>query len=145
MYKDKHLIINILIALWELPQILIGLIILAIFHNKTTYTNPCNHISVWNINAHGAFGTACFSLGPIIVTCNDKVAERTLRHETGHSYDGIRFGLLYFFIVAIPSVFLFWYKRIFSKSQEWYLQRWPEVSAEKRGMTTINIETIKNE
>ncbi len=138
MYKDKHLIINILIALWELPQILIGLIILAIFHNKTTYTNPCNHISVWNINAHGAFGTACFSLGPIIVTCNDKVAERTLRHETGHSKQSVILGMFYLIAVAIPSVFLFQYKKLFKKSQEFYLSSYPENWAEKLGGNITN-------
>ena len=142
MFKGKTWL-NILLVVWQLPQILIGLVMLAIFHNKTTYTNPYSNITVWNINAHHAFGNACFSLGPIIVTCSDRVEDRILRHETGHSYDGCRFGLLYLFVVAIPSVFLFWYKKIFKKSQEWYLSHWPEVSAQKLGF--VDVEKEKEE
>ena len=109
---------------------------LLIFRNKTEYTNPYNGITVWNINSHGAFGTACFSTGPIIVTCSDKVEEDTLKHETGHSQDSCKWGVLYLFVIAIPSVFLFWYKKIFHKSQEFYLSHFPENMAERNGMTS---------
>lgn len=136
MYKDKPLIINILLAIWQLPQIILGLLMLLIFRNKTTYTNPYNHITVWNINSGRMFGTACFSTGPIIVTC-DGASERTLRHETGHSYDSIRFGFFYHFIVSIPSICLFWFKKIKHKDSAWYYSHFPENRAEKYGYTTL--------
>ena len=78
MYKDKPLIINILLVIWQLPQIIIGLIMLLIFRNKTTYTNPYNHITVWNISSGKTFGTACFSTGPIIVTCDGANEEEAI-------------------------------------------------------------------
>ena len=136
MYKDKNIAINILLAIWQLPQIIIGLIMLLIFRNKTTYTNPYNHITVWNINSGKVFGRACFSTGPIIVTC-DGVSERTLRHETGHSYDSTLFGPLFHIIVSIPSICLFWYRKIKKKDFDWYYSHFPENRAEKYGYTTL--------
>lgn len=134
MYKGKTLL-NIVLAIWQLPQILLGLVMLLIFRNKTEYTNPYNGITVWNINSHGAFGTACFSTGPIIVTCSDKVDEDTLKHETGHSLSSIRTGLFYHIVISLPSVCLFWYRRITKKDMDFYYSHFPENLAEKHGMT----------
>lgn len=141
MYKDKPLILNILLGIWQLPQILVGLVMLAIFRNKTSYTNPHNHITVWNINCHHAFGTACFSTGPFIITCDDYVEDEILRHETGHSLSSIRTGWFYHIIVSIPSVCLFWYKRRKKKDQKWYYSHYPENWANKAG----GVDTSKYE
>lgn len=134
MYKDKPIILNILLAIWQLPQILIGLIFLAIFHNFTVYTNPVSGITVWNINTGKSFGTACFSTGPIILTC-DNVREVTLRHETGHSKQSIYLGPLFHIVVSLPSICLFWYRRIKKKDSTWYYAHYPENWAEKLGGT----------
>ena len=134
MLHNKNIGINILLAIWQIPQIIIGLIMLLIFRNKTTYTNPYNHITVWNINSGRTFGSACFSTGPIIITC-DGASENTLKHETGHSMQSIYLGPLFHIIVSIPSVIRFWVRRLFNKSHEWYLSGWPESSAEKLGHT----------
>ena len=134
MYKGKYFL-NVLLVLWQLPQIIIGLIMLAIFHNKTTYTNPNNGITVWNINCNHAFGDACFSTGPIIITCRKDVDEDTLKHETGHSVSSTRTGLFYHIVISIPSICLYWYKKIKKKDQDFYYSHFPENLAEKHGMT----------
>ena len=134
MYKDKPLIINIFLAIWQLPQIIIGLIMLLIFRNKTTYTNPYNHITVWNINSGRTFGSACFSTGPIIVTC-DGASEDTRKHETGHSLSSIKLGWFYHIIISIPSICFFWYRKIKKKDMDWYYSCWTEEAAERNGMT----------
>lgn len=144
MFKGK-IWLNILLVVWQLPQILIGLVMLAIFHNKTTYTNPYSNITVWNINAHHAFGNACFSLGPIIVTCSDRVEEDTPKHETGHSLSSVRTGWFYFLIISIPSIFFFWYRRIKKKDMNWYYSKcWTERIAERNGMTDRYKSKIEN-
>ena len=135
MYKDKPLFVKILLVIWQLPQLLIGLIMLAIFHNKTVYTNSENKVSVWNVNTHHAFGNACFSLGPIIFTCNNKVEEDTIKHETGHSLQSIRLSWLYLIVIPIPSICLFWYRRIMKKDMNFYYGHFPENWAEKLGQT----------
>ena len=134
MYKDKNIVIKILLVIWQLPQVLLGLLFLLFFRNKTTYTNPYSGITVWNICSGKLFGTACFSTGPIIVTC-EGASEETLKHETGHSYDSIRFGFLYHLIISIPSICLFWYRRIAKKDMTFYYDHYPETLAEKNGMT----------
>lgn len=131
MYKEKFLL-NIVLFIWQLPQIIIGLLMLAMFRNKTEYTNPYNGITVWNINSGKTFGTACFSTGPIIITC-DGVSEKTLRHETGHSVQSIYFGWLFHVVISIPSICRFWYKKIFHKSQVWYHLGYPEFWADQLG------------
>lgn len=133
MYKDKSKLINALLAIWQLPQILLGIICLCIFRNKEEYTNPYNHITVWKISSKGLFGNACFSTGPIIVVCSKDVSENTLRHETGHSKQSIYLGWLFHIIISIPSVCRFWYRRIFNKSQEWYHSGYPENWADNLG------------
>lgn len=129
-------LLSIVLVIWQLPQVIIGLIFLAIFRNKTTYTNSYSHITVWNINSGKAFGTACFSTGPIIVTC-DGAQDKTIRHETGHSHDSLLLGPLYHIIISIPSICLFWYKRIKQKDSEWYYSHFPENRAEKYGYTKL--------
>lgn len=134
MYKGKPFL-NVLLVLWQLPQIIIGLIMLAIFRNKTTYTNPNNGVTVWNINCNHAFGNACFSTGPMIITCCKDVDEDTLKHETGHSAQSLRLSWLYHIIISIPSICLYWYRRIKKKDKEWYYDHFPENWCEKLAMT----------
>lgn len=119
MLKDKNIFIKILLVLWQLPQVILGLIFLLIFRNKTTYTNERNGITVWNICSGRTFGSACFSTGPIIVTC-EGASERTLRHETGHSKQSVMLSWLFHIVISIPSICRFWIRRIFNKSMEWY-------------------------
>lgn len=143
MYKGKTLL-NVLLFVWQLPQVLLGLVMLAIFRNHKEYTNPYNGITVWNINAHGAFGAACFSTGPFIVTCNDRVSDNILRHETGHSAQSLRLSWLYHIIISIPSVCLFWYRRLKKKDMDFYYSHFPENWAEKLGKTDRYLEKIGN-
>lgn len=144
MYKDKPLILNILLGIWQLPQILVGLVMLALFRNKTSYTNPHNHITVWNINCHRAFGTACFSTGPFIITCDDYVDDEILRHESGHSLSSIRTGWFYHIIISIPSLYFFWYRRVKNKDMNWYYSCWTENAAERNGMTNRYKSKLEN-
>ena len=133
--KFLTVLLCIILTLWQLPQVILGFIMLLVFRNKTTYTNPYNHITVWNINCYHAFGNACFSTGPFIITCNDKVSEEIFKHESGHSLSSIRTGWFYFIIISIPSIYFFWYRKIKNKDMDWYYSCWTEKAAERNGMT----------
>jgi len=135
-FKNKWLMffVNFLLFPWLILQWLPGLIGLAIFHNCELYVNKDAGIRVIKVNKGYFIGGACFSCGPIIfVTPN--CTENIIKHETGHSVQSLMFGLLFHFIVSIPSVIRFWIRRLGNKSQEWYLSGWPESSAEKLGHT----------
>ena len=132
MLVGKSKIINFLLCVWQLPQIIVGLLMLIIFRNKVCYVNKRNGVFVWRISHGGLFGRACFSTGPFIITV-DSPSDDLLLHETGHSLQSIYLGLLYHIVVSIPSICLFWYRRIKKKDLEWYHSCWPESWADKCG------------
>ena len=126
-FKSKVLtiIVNVLLGVWQLLCWLPGIIGLAIFHNYEIYKNKEAGIMVIKVNKGNFIGGACFSCGPIIfVTPN--CDENILKHETGHSVQSLIFGPLFHFIVSIPSVILFWIRRIKHKDAIWYHSHWPE-------------------
>lgn len=123
--KFLSVLVNILLAIWQLPQLIIGLIGLAIFRNFEVYYNPEAGIKVIKVSKGYLFGNACFSLGPVIFTtpnCDDN----TIRHETGHSKQSVYMGPLFFIVVAMPSIVLFLIRRIKNKDAKWYHSHWPE-------------------
>lgn len=126
-FKNKWLMffVNFLLFPWLILQWLPGLIGLAIFHNYEWYVNKDAGIRVIKVNKGYFIGGACFSCGPIIfVTPN--CTENVIKHETGHSVQSLMFGLLFHFIVSIPSICLFWIKRKKNKDAKWYHSHWPE-------------------
>lgn len=131
-------IVNMLLLLYQLPQLITGLIGLAIFHNCKWYKNEEAGVKVIRVNKGNFIGRSCFSSGPIIFV-TDNCDENTLRHETGHSKQSLICGPLFHIIISIPSIVLFWTRRIKNKDDKWYLSFWPEGScrfgAEELGHT----------
>ena len=127
-------IVNAILLLYQLPQVLTGLIGLAVFHNYEWYRNEEAGVTVLRVNKGNFIKGACFSSGPIIFVTQN-CDENTLLHETGHSKQSLIYGPLYHFIVSIPSIILFWIRRLLNKSHEWYLSGWPESQAERFGHT----------
>ena len=143
MYKDKKVFINICLIILQLPQLLVGLLLMLLLWNYKVYTNPYNHISVLKVNHKGWFGTACFSCGPIIFV-TPYASEEILKHETGHSLSSIRTGWFYFIIISIPSIYFFWYRKIKNKDMDWYYSCWTEKAAERNGMTDRYKSTLES-
>ena len=127
-------IVNAILLLYQLPQLITGLIGLAVFHNYEWYRNEEAGVSVLRVNKGNFIGGACFSSGPIIFITQN-CDENTLLHETGHSKQSLIYGPLFHIIVSIPSVIRFWIRRLLNKSHEWYLSGWPESQAERFGHT----------
>lgn len=147
LFKNKvvTVLVDIFLFIWQLPQVLVGLVMLAVFHNCKLYTNPNSGISVFRINCNYAFGNACFSSGPFIVICSEDAGEDTVKHETGHSFQSLCLSWLYFIIIAIPSVCLFWYRKLNNKDSDFYLSHFPENWAEKAGKTDRYIAKMESE
>ena len=133
--KFLTVLVNILLFPWLILQWIPGLIFLAIFHNAEIYTNEEAKVTVIKVNKGYFNGNACFSCGPIIFT-TPNCSEDTVRHETGHSVQSLIFGILFHFVVSIPSIIRFCYKRARNLDHEWYLSGWPEKSAEALGHTS---------
>lgn len=119
-----------LLFIWQLPQALIGLFIYLVTRiEPVEYTNPYTNMNVLWIPTKWS---ACWSLGPFIFAHFDSDQE-ILNHETGHSVQSLFLGPLYLLVVALPSVFLFWWRRLGNKSHEWYYSHYPENWANKLG------------
>ena len=122
-----------LLFVWQLPQALIGLSIYLVTRiEPIEYTN--DHTGMTALWIPIDWG-ACWSLGPFVFAYPE-ATDDTLKHETGHSVQSLILGPLYLFVVAIPSVFLFWWRRGFKKSEEWYYDHYPENWANKLGGVT---------
>lgn len=132
--KFLNLAINIPLFIWQLPQIICGLIATALFgkHKKEIYINHRNNMIVLNVSKGYTFRYACWSLGPIIFTtpeCSDEIK----RHETGHSKQSLYLGPLYLLVVAIPSIVLYWYCKITMQGTDYYNNHYPENWANELG------------
>ena len=133
-HKVLAYFLNFLLIIYQLPQVLTGVIGLIIFRNFEVWTNERTGVWVIKVDKGWLFGGACFSSGPFVFVAPSCDTD-TLRHETGHSKQSIMFGPLFHIIVSIPSVIRFWVRRFGKKSKDWYLSGWPEKSAEKLGKT----------
>ena len=116
--------------LWQFTHALLGLLIYFILKTEPfEYTNDYTGMTVFWIPTKW---NACWSLGPFIFAYPD-ATRNILRHETGHSVQSLYLGPIYLLAVAIPSVFLFWWRRGFKKSHEWYKAHYPENWADNLG------------
>lgn len=139
-FKSKFLtiLVNALLAIWILPQLITGIFGWLIFRNGKLYYNEDAKILVLRVNKGHLFGNACCSSGPIIFT-TPECSENTIKHETGHSVQSLMFGPLFHIVVSLPSVCLFWYKRLTNKDQKFYHSHWPENHADKCGHVDVSV------
>ena len=127
---------NFLLWIWQLPQHLLGLIIIKV--TKAVKTNSffqpveaCVYCS-----SGKNFGV---SLGRYIILGDIDHLPTTEHHELGHSVQSGYLGPLYLLIVGIPSALgnlwdRFFHKKWSSKDRNiWYYGRWPESWADELG------------
>lgn len=128
-YADISLL-NIALFIWQLPQNIIAILIYVLLQRRPIeYTNGHTGMTVLWIPVNG---TTCWSLGQFIFAYPD-ASEQVLKHETGHCLQSLYLGPLYLLAVAIPSVCLFWWRRWFKKSPQWYKSHYPENWADDLG------------
>lgn len=122
--------LTVLLFVWQLPQCLLGLILYFTFNiEPIAYTNTRTSMTVLWITTKWR---ACWSLGSFVFANCDSGPEM-LKHETGHCLQSLYLGPVYLLAVALPSLVLFWIRRIFKKSHEWYYDHYPENWANKLG------------
>lgn len=107
MNKLKIMLFYILSFTWGIIMSLIGLLafislIIAQFKPKVFH-----HIIYFEVGHNwGGVNLGCF----FIVSCDSSY--RTLQHEAGHAIQNIMLGILFPFIIAIPSVIRYWYREL---------------------------------
>ena len=123
---------EILLYLWQLPQNLLGLLV--ILFTKAEKTNPF----YWRTSKH-RFGV---SLGLYIIfgAVSDRyIPWRSVKHEQGHQKQSLYLGWLYLLIIGLPSAIGNIYDRIahkhwsYTESEKWYYSQPWEKWADKLG------------
>ncbi len=111
MKKSKAFFFWIASFTWGLPMTLIGILIAAVL--LITGHKPKRFCCVICFEIGGSWGG--FSCGPFIVV--NKGADLCLkRHEFGHSLQNIILGVFMPFIISIPSMVRYWYRKYLIRS-----------------------------
>lgn len=129
-------IINVLLWVWQFPQHIVALVILAL--NRGGEKREKGGITYYHV-VRGVFGCGV-SLGNYILLPDGHESETTVRHEMGHQIQSRRWGVFYLLSVGLVSaIFNNLWDRLFHKDwsaaerNEWYYSRWPENEADRLG------------
>ena len=124
---------EIILWIWQLPQNLLGLILLLFYKHEKEYHRLNGRVFYYTTEMPSGI-----SLGNYIIM-NREDREDGMRHEYGHSIDSRRWGLVYLLVIGLPSLLGNIWDRIFhrrwkySKSYRWYYNQPWEKSADKNG------------
>lgn len=111
----------LLLWLWQLPQHLLGLILIALTRAERTIDDKAMYVAYasWFHN-HG------ICLGDIIIIGQGSWCSFTVKHEKMHQKQSHLLGPTYLFTVGIISIIRNIYARLTNKSISWYYNSWPE-------------------
>lgn len=131
--KPNKLIFYILSFTWGILATIVGAIVMLgciIFTKK----KPMRFGDCWYIKVGKIWGG--FSLGPFLIV--DRVSDLSdIKHEHGHSIQNCVFGPLWLFIIGIPSMTRYWYrklrKKLGYKNKTKYYDIWFEKQATEWG------------
>lgn len=119
--------------IWQLPQNLIALIVLAL--NKGGERRCMGGIDYYLVKK-GIFNCGVSLGNYILVPTSDEI---TIKHEHGHQIQSLYLGPFYLILIGIPSILRNVWDRIFHKNWDsnrrtkWYYSYYPENWADKLG------------
>jgi len=121
--KIKH----ILLAIWQLPQNILGLVLMLLFKKEIEVNTDIVFVE-WKLKRMG------ISLGNFILLGEYNLTEKTYKHEFGHTIQSKILGPLYLIVVGLPSITMNIISIIIGgKFRKNYYKRWPESWADKLG------------
>lgn len=122
---------KLILFLWQLPQNLIGLLVILFTKSK-----KIKNLNCWvSMKQNSGFGV---SLGDFIIFGNLPLKE-DIKHEQGHQKQSLYLSWLYLFLIGIPSAIGNIYDRLFHKRWsnkeriKWYYEQPWEKWADKLG------------
>jgi hypothetical protein len=122
---------KILIAIWELPQMILACVLLVFLKKKITGHKIYRRAKVFYIR--GFYGG--ISLGRYIIL-NDRYTgnELSLKHEYGHTMQSLYLGWSYLVVVGIPSLARSIIWGLFKLNGLRYYKGYPENWANRLGL-----------
>ena len=121
---------KILSWLWQLPQNILGLLVIVITRAKKTEDG------IWLC---GYLFDSAISLGDYIIFQKYHTTDIAIKHEKGHQKQSRMYGWFYLLIVGLPSISRNIWDRIMhrnwttSRRVTWYYDGFPESQADKLG------------
>ena len=116
--------IDILLYAWQLPQNLLGLLLVAILRPEDAYDFHGSKV-YYSHRMRGGI-----SLGRYIIIRSYQLADggKTEHHELGHSLQSRMLGWFYLFVVGIPSIlWAAWWNEGRNRSYySFYTERWAD-------------------
>lgn len=98
--KLKDILIQILLIIWQLPQVLVGVVMLP-FLGKLRFIRYENYCWIFEgENMSGGISLGCF----IFLSKYYSGKEATIRHELGHVKQSHILGPLYLIVIGLPSI-----------------------------------------
>jgi hypothetical protein len=129
---------TILLYIWQLPQHLLGLLLIKVLKAERHYYIRRYYLFERN-NRFSRFISG-ISLGNYILLSSNNDDENTIKHENGHSIQSLYLGPLYLLVIGLPSMLfnnlwdmIFHTRWSFASRNEWYYNRYPEKWADKLG------------
>lgn len=121
---------KVLSWLWQLPQNILGLLVIAITRARKTEDG------IWIC---GYLFDSAVSLGDYVIFQKYRVTDMAIKHEKGHQKQSRMYGWFYLLIVGLPSITRNIWDRIMHKNWTttrrvtWYYDGFPENQADKLG------------
>lgn len=116
-----------ILYLWQIPQNILGLILLLIYKNEKIYHKLNGRFFYYTEEMLSGI-----SLGNYIILKRENRGN-DFKHEYGHSIQSRILGPLYLIIIGLPSLLGNIYSRIFNKDDKWYYNQPWEKWADKLG------------
>jgi hypothetical protein len=124
---------EILLYIWQLPQNLLGLIMLLFMR---PYVSKEKYRGITYVVSKKMSGG--ISLGNYVILSNTykskNISQKTWDHEWGHTRDSRMFGPLYLIVIGLPSIIWAWmYGTIIKTSHNGYYKFYTEKRADRLG------------
>ena len=127
---------SILLYVWQLPQNLLGLLLLAIYKPQRVHVLE-NGVEIYYSHKMGggiSLGKYCLvNTSHYRENVEDSLARNTVRHEAlGHTKQSMVLGWLYLIIIGLPSiVWAMLYGGVIKESKNGYYKFYTEKSADR--------------
>lgn len=133
--KIVHVILFILLFIWQLPQNLIALVMMPFLGKLEliSYKKFCFAFV-------GEFMSGGISLGnfAFVSPVSAKKVATIMHEQEGHTYDSKLFGPLYLFVIGIPSIMWAWLGSKDKCYYDFYTERWANKHAGLEVLRTAN-------
>ena len=101
-------LLNILLYIWQAPQNLLGLILIACYKPERMHTMENGNQIHFSTRMKGGISLGKYSLvnvGHYRHDINDSLKRDTVRHEAiGHARQSLYLGWLYLIVIGLPSI-----------------------------------------